>query len=119
MPPTQTVRGKKRIRIACAVDLVSGLSLHGYTKELSLDGVFMESQGFSLMGRNPPQPGDSGVFTLFYKLRGKHCNIKMHCTLSNVISSGLGLNINYSGLTRQEHQLLMAILERGSDRLDQ
>ncbi|OOZ37886.1 hypothetical protein [Solemya velesiana gill symbiont] len=118
IPSDINIRTRKRIRVACSLDLISGLSLQGYTKEISLDGVFMESQGFSLMGRRPPQQGDSGAFTLYFKKRGQLCHIKMHCTLTNVVSNGLGLSINYSGLTRQDHELLMDILRRESDRLD-
>ncbi len=78
----------------------------------------MESQGFSLMGRNPPQPGDSGGFTLFYRRGSNLCHIKMQCMLTSVVSNGLGLNINYSGLTHQDQQMLMEILKRGSDQVD-
>ena len=58
---------RSRIRVPCMLELFSGLMIRGYTQNLSIDGVFMDSQSLNLEGRNPPATGDVGVFSLFYQ----------------------------------------------------
>ncbi|MEH6580203.1 MAG: PilZ domain-containing protein [Amphritea sp.] len=117
MTSIRNIHGKSRIRLGCSVVLMSGIFMHGYTRELSVDGVSIQTQGFSLSGRQPPRPGESGVLTLHYRRAGKPQGVRVHCHLVRVVSCGLELNVTYSELSASDQEILKEIMESGSDRL--
>lgn len=96
------------------LELFSGLMIRGYTQDLSIEGVFMDSSSFTLEGRDPPQPGDTGVFSLYYKKKNYQEQIRFKCQVAHVVSNGVGLNLNYAGLTQKEMQIVAEIMDKGS-----
>lgn len=95
------------------LELFSGLIIRGYTQNLSIDGVFMDSQSLTLEGRDPPGPGDVGVFSLFYTRGNIQDKLRIKCQLLHVIGNGVGMNLNYAGLTQQEQKIVAQIMDRG------
>jgi hypothetical protein len=96
------------------LELFSGLMIRGYTQDLSIDGVFMDSQSLTLEGRDPPRPGEAGVFSLFYQRGHSQDKLRMKCQLVHVVGNGVGLNLNYAGLTQQEQRIVAQIMDNGT-----
>lgn len=113
----RNIRGKSRIRIACTVELMSGVFMQGYTRVISVDCVSIDTHGFSLSGKQPPCPGESGVLALRYWRAGVLHELRVHCNLMQVVSCGLELTVTYSELTVPDQKTLQEILESGSGRL--
>jgi len=73
----------------------------------------MDSQSLTLEGRDPPAPGDVGVFSLFYKQKGQQERLRIKCQLVHIVGNGVGLNLNYAGLSQRELEIVAQIMEKG------
>ncbi|PCH52282.1 MAG: hypothetical protein COC20_03775 [Cellvibrionales bacterium] len=109
-------RNKSRnVRIRCSLELVGGMIMRGYTKDLSSKGLFMESQGFSLQGRTPPQSGDMGNLRLYFRRGRLIDSIQVRSRILNVVANGVGISTRFSDLNQKERRIIEHILTTGSD----
>jgi hypothetical protein len=74
----------------------------------------MDSQYFSLDGRDPPTNGDTGIFTLYYQEKNLHQNLRIKCHVSHVLGNGVGLDLNCTGLTDREIEIIVQIMDKGA-----
>lgn len=96
------------MRLAVYLKLIKGPCYHGYSRNISMGGIFMESEEFFTKDIYPT-PGDSGELTLYYKdLQDTTQTFSAHCRLPYVLHDGIG--VCFSELEPTARQQLQAIL---------
>lgn len=110
---------RKSIRIACSLEMMCGTSYHGHTRNISDNGVFMESCNVTVPTRNgsAPRVGDLGMLRLHYKRGEISESISARCRLIHITADGIGIFANFSELTEKELVVLDKILKANSDRI--
>lgn len=105
-----------RIRLPCHLQLNTGLRIHGYTHDMSCDGVFMESQTLQTHQQHlKPKVGDIGMLVLQFKKNGAPDTLKVGCRIMHTMANGIGVCIFYSRLSLTDRNNIAMILENGSD----
>jgi hypothetical protein len=106
------------IRLACSLELGAGAAFSGYTQNLSTDGAQMESHDLCAPGRNPPKPGDMGVFTLSFRKGPFVDAIKITARVVYIMGGSAGLTLLTGELTQAQRENLTKILETRSEKID-
>ena len=107
---------RRRIRLACHLQLNTGLQMHGYTQDISCDGVFLESQALQTHQQHlKPKVGDIGMLVLQCKKNGAPDTLKVGCRVMHTMANGIGVCIFYSRLSLTDQNTIAMILESGSD----
>lgn len=104
---------RKKIRLRAALVLPSGMVVYGNTRDISLEGVFMESTSFSGGPASSLSMGDAGVLTLWFRLGGREDFIKIRCQLLHVSASGAGFSIRHSELNAKDQNKLGRLIAAG------
>lgn len=105
----------QKIEIPCSLELYSGLIIQGTTREISVRSLFLESQGFSLQGRDPPEIGEIGTLRLYLKRGHIIETVQIRGRILSVLAHGLGLSINFAGLDARQRRIVQHIMHTGSD----
>ena len=96
----------------------NGLLLPGHTRNMSGEGVFLETQTVSRGRRQQSlKAGEFGILTLQYKLQGNPEALKVPCRIAYVSGDGLGIHLNISRLSAKERKIIEDILESGTGML--
>ncbi len=99
------------LRTRCHLKIIAGGTFPGYTRDIGLHGVFMESSSFSVEKHKPPKAGDTGVLTLYDNVPGTDVYLKLPCQIAHARSSGIGLNVRYMDLTKKDKEIFESILD--------
>jgi len=110
---------RKRVRMACAFSMSSGMMFYGNTVDVSLQGVCMESPSFSSGSGGPLNPGDSGLLTLRFRIGDKEENMKVRCQVMHVAANGVGLSIRYADLSKKDQDNLGKIIASGKANIEE
>jgi hypothetical protein len=101
------------VRIKCVLQLMSGLSTPGVTRQISMDGLFMECHSM-----DPPKIGESGMITLNLIQSNQAVSVKASCRISGVYPDGMEISAQFAYMTKPEVQLLKKALEQETDEID-
>ena len=107
---------RKRVRMSCAFAMPSGRMFYGYTIDVSLQGVSMESPSFT---SGIVSPGDGGVFTLKFRVGDKQDNIKVRCQVMHLAANSVGLSIRYADLSKKDQDKLGKIVAAGKANIEE
>ena len=110
---------RKAIRMACVVRFPSGLTVNGITRNISLDGVEVESNSVSGSSNRLPTPGESGLLTLKFRHAGSPDSIMVQCQLVHILGNGMGLSARFSDLNRREQEMLGRMIASGRAQIDE
>jgi len=106
---------RQRIRLACHLQLNSGLLVHGYTQNISREGVLLETQPLQAHQQLfRPKPGDIGILVLQYKKNDSPGTLKVGCRVMHTMANRIGINIFFSKLSLSDQQTIAMILESES-----
>jgi hypothetical protein len=106
---------RQKIRLSCHLQLNTGLLVHGYTQNISRDGLFMETQPLQTHQQHlRPKVGDVGILILQYKKNGHPETLKVGCRIMHAVANGIGVNIFSSRLSLSDQKTIAMILESGS-----
>ncbi|NNG13151.1 MAG: PilZ domain-containing protein [Halobacteria archaeon] len=106
---------RQRIRLAGHLQLNSGLLVHGYTRNISREGVLLEIQPLQAHQQHlRPKAGDIGILILQCKKNDAPDTLKVGCRVMHTMANCIGVNILYSKLSLSDQQTLAMILESGS-----
>ncbi|MDH3526867.1 MAG: PilZ domain-containing protein [Gammaproteobacteria bacterium] len=109
---------RRMIRLACHLQLNAGQLVHGYTQNISRDGVFLEAQSLPAhLQHLRPKAGDVGMLILQYKKNGAPGTLKVGCRVMHAMANGIGVNIFISKLSLSDQQTITMILESESGAL--
>ena len=109
---------RKPIRMPCVVQLPSGITINGYTRDLSLDGVMVETPHAAGTGARTPSSGEMGILTLKFRKSGVPSSLMAQCRVVHISGNGLGLAVQFSELNKQEQEIVGAIISRGRPEID-
>ncbi|MFT5219624.1 MAG: hypothetical protein ACI9LO_001531 [Planctomycetota bacterium] len=108
---------RKAIRTTCVVQFPSGITINGDTKDLSLDGVLIESTSISSDAKNNPAVGDIGLLSLKFKKGDVENQIRVPCQAKHLGANGIGLLIHFIKLKIDEQDLLRQVIASDSAEL--
>ena len=108
---------RKNIRMPCSLAKPSGMMFSGNTKDVSLEGVLMESMAF-MGGACPVSIGDSGLLTLRFKMDGKEDSIKVRCLIAHISSNGVGIRIRTNDMIKKDQDKLGQIIAVGRPQIE-
>jgi hypothetical protein len=109
---------RHRIRLACHLQLNTGLLMHGHTQNISREGVFFESQPLQVYQQHlRPKAGEVGILSLQYKINGAPGTLKVGCRVMHAIANGIGVNMFYSKMSLTDQNTIATIMESGSGTL--
>jgi len=104
---------RKAIRMSCVVQFSSGITINGNTRDISLDGVNIDSTSMSGQGKKNPEPGEGGLLTLKFKRRNFVDAILVQCRAIHVTPNGIGLSVRLSELSKKDQDILGQIIATG------
>lgn len=104
---------RKYIRMSCQVILSNGSTIFGYTSNVCLEGIAVEtSMNLHKMDR-VIQVGDSGILVISYSKNRQEEHMRIRCQVRHLVGSGFGLSIRFYELTREEQDILGEIIVVG------
>jgi len=106
---------RKRVKLNCQLQLNSGVLVHGFTRDISQEGIMLEAQPLPRRQQNmTPKTGDMGLLILQHHKQGSPAAIKIRCRVLHTQANCIGLYLFYSKLTKLDQQNLDTILEKES-----
>ena len=109
---------RKAIHVSCVVQFPSGITLDGNTKDLSLEGVLIESTSISSDNKENPAVGDIGLLSLKFNKDGVENTIRVPCQARHQGAKGFGLMIQFIKLKQDEQDFLRQVIASDSEDLD-
>ena len=109
---------RKAIRMSCVVQFSSGTTVYGNTKDISLNGVAVESNSMSNTSPNKIAPGEMGLLTLKFKNGAVADAIRIQCQVMHLLANGIGLSVRFSELSQRELNLLGQMIASGKPEID-
>ncbi len=109
---------RKPMRVSCVVQFPSGITLDGSTKDLSLEGVLIESTSISSNNKDNPTVGDIGLLSLKFNKGGVENTIRVPCQARHLGANGFGLLIHFIKLKKDEQDLLRQVIASDNAELD-
>jgi len=102
------------IKIPCDLNLMDGKSCHGYVKNISLDGLFMQTYDHILFKDTDKSIAVSkqGVIRLRQFDDDFNEPIVLRCRIIHITSHGIGLSANFFELSRDDLNILEKIIHR-------
>ena len=104
---------RKAIRMSCVVQFSSGTTVYGYTKDLSLNGVSVESNSVTSTSQNKIALGETGLLTLKFKNGAVADAIRVQCQVMHLLANGIGLSVRFSELSTKEMGLIGQMIASG------
>jgi hypothetical protein len=118
---TKTERRKqirKAISVPCVVRFPSGITISDNTRDISLDGVVVESTSLSDTNREGISLGEIGLITLKFKKGAVANSIMAPCQVKHMVANGVGLSVNFIELNKKELDLLEQMIASGKAEVD-
>ena len=101
---------RKPINIPATVRFPTGITIDGNTRDISLKGAVVDAPDQSILHEEGLAPGELGFITIKIKLESEMNSIKAPCEVKHLKDNGVGLSIDFLGLTEQELDLLENLL---------
>lgn len=101
------------IKIKCLLQLFSGQTIPGVTRNIGLDGVFLECHNM-----NPPKTGESAMITLTLIKGNQPFSLKTSCRIISVQPDGLEIAAQFSYMAKNDVTCLKAVLAKKSVEID-
>ena len=111
---------RKAIRTSCVVQFPSGITISGKTKDLSLEGVLIESTSTSTSSNDQGNPvvGDIGLLCLKFNKGDVENEIRVPCQAKHLGGSGIGLLIHFIKLKIDEQDFLRQVIASDNAEFD-
>ncbi len=109
---------RKAIRTSCVVQFPSGITINGKTKDLSLEGVLIESTSISSYGQDNPSVGDIGLLSLKFSKGAVENEIRVPCQAIHLGANGIGLLIHFIKLKKDEQDILRQVIASDNAEFD-
>jgi hypothetical protein len=107
---------RKAIRTSCVVQFPSGVTINGKTKDLSLEGVLIEST--SSYDQDNPSVGDIGLLSLKFNKGAVENEIRVPCQAIYLGANGIGLLIHFIKLKKDEQEILRQVIASDNAEFD-
>ena len=104
---------KQQIKIKCLLQLFSGQTIPGVTRNLGMDGAFMECHFM-----NPPQTGESAMITLNLIRSKQTLSLRTSCRIISVQPDGLEIAAQFSYMAKNDVECLKIALANKSVEID-
>ncbi len=101
------------LRTKCLLQLMSGTSIPGMTRQVSMDGLFIECHAMTA-----PKIGDTGMITLTLIQNNQPVSVKARCRISAVYPDGIELTAQFAYMNKSELELLKLALDKESEQID-
>lgn len=101
------------VRIKCLLQLMTGTSIPGVTRQVSLDGLYMECHAMT-----PPKIGDSGMITLNLIQNNQPISVKASCRIQGVYPDGIEIGAQFAYMAKSDVELLKRALDNETDTVD-
>lgn len=108
---------RRRLRIPCVAQFQSGVTVRGFTRDVSLGGATVETTGISDPRQRQLSPGDSGLLTLRFSRGDATDSILLQCRVVHVGPHGIGLSVRISELGRKDRDRLGRMIASGEARV--
>lgn len=104
---------RRRVRIPCVLQFQTGITVRGFTQDLSLGGVSVETGSMAGPRKLELSPGDAGLLTLKYTHGDVTDAILLQCRVIHSGPHGIGLSVRISELGRKDQQRLGSLIASG------
>ncbi len=104
---------RRRVRIPCVLQFQSGITVRGFTQDLSLSGVSVETGAMAGPRKLELAPGDSGLLTLKCTRGDVVDAILLQCRVVHAGPHGIGLSVRISELGRKDREELGKMIASG------
>ena len=109
---------RKRIHLTCVVQFPSGVTFHGHSKDLSLEGITIELASIPSGPKKSVAIGESGLLIMRF-INGKIDDaIRVHCQVVHMTANGMGLSIHFYELNKYEQAILGQIIATESSEIE-
>ena len=108
---------RRRVRIPCVLQFQNGVTIRGFTQDVSLSGVSVETNAMSGPRKLELAPGDSGLLTLKYTRGDVVDSILLQCRVVHAGPHGIGLSVRISELGRKDRERLGSLIASGEARI--
>ena len=108
---------RRRVRIPCVLQFQSGVTVRGFTQDLSLGGVSVETSAMAGPRKLQLAPGDCGLLTLKYTRGDVADAILLQCRVIHAGPHGIGLSVRISELGRRDRERLGSLIASGEARI--
>ena len=103
-----------KVRLECSIHKSGGDHFFGYTRNLSRDGVEIESNSLCLPGSKQPRSGDIALLRLSYIKKNILETVHIHARVLYVMGVTAGLEMFMTELSLAQRDDLLKIMETGS-----
>jgi len=105
---------RKHIRMPCSVVFSSGATIFGYTSNVCLEGIAVESSMNLRNLENSISVGESGLLLITYSNNRQEEKIRLRCQVKHLSGNGFGLTIRFYELTPGDQEILGTMIASGS-----
>jgi len=106
---------RKQIRMPCTLVFSNGLTIYGYTSNVGLEGIAVESSmNMSKMDKSISL-SDSGLLMISYTKNKSEEKIRLRCQVRHISGNGFGLSIRFYELNANEQEILGRVIAKGSN----
>lgn len=105
------LRNRKRVRIKCAFQSMSGNTYNGTTRSLSLDSAFIECLPLTGPVITRPKINDMGMIKLFIMVDENPVSLNCRCRIINVFADGLDLDAQFAYMTKTDLGYLEKLIQ--------
>ncbi len=104
---------KHHIKIKCLLQLFTGQTIPGVTRNIGMDGVFLECHN-----SDPPKNGDAAMLTLTLLKANQPFTLKTSCRIISVQPDGMEIAAQFVYMAKNEVDVLKAVLAKKSVEID-
>ena len=104
---------RRRVRIPCVLQFQTGVTVRGFTQDLSLAGVSVETSAMAGPRKLELAPGDAGLLTLKCARGDVTDAILLQCRVVHAGPQGIGLSVRISELGRKDRERLGSLIASG------
>jgi hypothetical protein len=109
---------RKAISMHCVVRFPSGITINDNTRDISLEGVIVESTSLSGTNKENLSLGEIGLITLKLEKGTVANSIMAPCQVKHLVANGVGLSVNFIELNKKELDLLEQMIASGKTEVD-
>lgn len=104
------LRNRRRVRIKCAFQGISGNTFNGTTRNLGINGAFIECQPLTGPVNLRPKINDMGMIKIYILVDGQNTSLSSRCRIVNVFPDGIDIEAQFAYIAKAELQLFQSIL---------
>lgn len=95
------------------IQFSDGEMIYGTTRDISLDGVFVDCVLTQKQHARGLRLGEFGVFVLRYRCGARDEALRLRAQLVHMLPSGVGLTIQFAELSKADQRVLSRIVASG------